>query len=212
MRRAHCIAFALLAAAGPALATEIGLVGVFPGKAAVLVIDGGEPRSVRIGQTRSGVTVISVDREQAVVEVDGQRRNVALGQHYRTEEAADSRQSVVLAADSRGHFMVEGVINGGAMRLLVDTGASAVSLPASDARRLGIDYRKGERGVTQTANGNAIAYRVRLDSVKVGAIELSGVDAIVIESGLEIGLLGMSFLNRLDMRRDGQTMTLIRRF
>jgi len=211
-RAHHCIAFALFAAAGQALATEVGLVGVFPGKAAVLVIDGGEPRSVRIGQKLSGVTVISVEREQAVVEVDGKRRSVALGQHYRTEEAADTRQSVVLAADPRGHFIVEGAINGGSMRLLVDTGASAIALPAADARRLGIDYRKGERGITQTANGNAVAYRVRLDRVKVGTIELSGVDAIVIESGLEIGLLGMSFLNRLEMRRDGQTMTLIRRF
>jgi len=206
MRRAHCIAFALLAAA------DVGLVGVFPGKAAVLVIDGGEPRSVRIGQKLSGVTVISVEREQAVVEIDGKRRSVALGQHYRGEEAADTRQSVVLAADPRGHFIVDGAINGGSMRFLVDTGATAIALPATDARRLGIDYRKGERGVTQTANGNAIAYRVRLDRVKIGAIELTSVDAIVIESGLDIALLGMSFLNRLEMRRDGQTMTLIRRF
>jgi aspartyl protease family protein len=212
MRRAHCIAFALLAAAVPAFAADVGLVGVFPGKAAVLVIDGGEPRSVRIGQKLSGVTVISVEREQAIVEIDGNRRSVALGQHYRSEEAADTRQSVVLAADPRGHFIVDGAINGGSMRFLVDTGATAIALPAGDARRLGIDYHKGQRGVTQTANGDAIAYRVRLDRVKVGPIELNSVDAIVIESGLDIALLGMSFLNRLEMRRDGQTMTLIRRF
>jgi len=212
MRELHCMAFLLLAAAAQAFAADVSLVGVFPGKAAVLVIDGGAPRSVRVGQKLSGVTVIAVDREQAVVEVDGQRRSVALGQHYRGEEAPDTRQSVVLAADARGHFTVEGAINGGSMRFLVDTGATAIALPASDARRLGIDYRKGVRGITHTANGNAVAYRVRLDRVKVGAIELTGVEAIVIESGLEIALLGMSFLNRVEMRREGETMTLIRRF
>jgi aspartyl protease family protein len=48
--------------------------------------------------------------------------------------------------------------------------------------------------------------------VKLGAIELSAVEAVVIEQGLEIALLGMSFLNRVDMKRDGHTMTLTRRF
>lgn len=55
-------------------------------------------------------------------------------------------------------------------------------------------------------------YRVRFDSVKLGAIELTGVDGIVIEQGLDIALLGMSFLNRVEMKREGQTMVLIRRF
>ena len=64
----------------------------------------------------------------------------------------------------------------------------------------------------QTANGPAPAYRVRLDRVKLGDIELNGVEGMVIEQGLGIALLGMSFLNRVEMRRDGQLMTLIRRF
>jgi aspartyl protease family protein len=55
-------------------------------------------------------------------------------------------------------------------------------------------------------------YRVRFDSVKLGAIELSGIDGIVIEQGLDIALLGMTFLNRVEMKRDGHTMVLIRRF
>jgi len=87
-----------------------------------------------------------------------------------------------------------------------------VALPAAEAQRLGIDYRKGERGYTHTAGGVVPIYRVRLDSVKLGAIELSGIDGVVIEQGLDIALLGMTFLNRVDMKRDGQTMVLIRRF
>ncbi|MNC92288.1 hypothetical protein D3C83_86840 [compost metagenome] len=51
-----------------------------------------------------------------------------------------------------------------------------------------------------------------LATVRVGGIELQNVEAIVIEQGLTIALLGNSFLSRMDMRREGQTMTLTRRF
>jgi aspartyl protease family protein len=65
----------------------------------------------------------------------------------------------------------------------------------------------------QTANGATAGYLVKLDKVKVGAIELTNVEGTVLEEGLgTVGLLGMSFLNRVEMQRDGQTMTLIRRF
>ncbi len=53
---------------------------------------------------------------------------------------------------------------------------------------------------------------VKLAKVKVGAIELHEIDGVVVEHGPGVALLGMSFLNRLEMKRDGDTMTLIRRF
>ena len=96
--------------------------------------------------------------------------------------------------------------------MLVDTGASMVALPASDALRLGINYKIGQRITVNTANGVAAAYRIKLDSVKVGDIELRQIDAVIHETGLPYALLGMSFLNRTDMRRDGEQMTLTRRF
>jgi aspartyl protease family protein len=63
-----------------------------------------------------------------------------------------------------------------------------------------------------TANGVAPVYQVVLDTVKVGDIEIHQVDAMVQESGLPFILLGMSFLNRTDMRRDGAQMVLTKRF
>jgi len=132
--------------------------------------------------------------------------------HYRSAPAASDRQSVTLAADPRGHFFMDGAVNGNPMRFLVDTGATVVALPAADARRLGLDYRKGQPGFTNTAGGVVQAYRIKLDRVRLGDIELNAVDAVVIERGLDIALLGMSFLNRVEMKREGQTMTLIRRF
>ncbi len=187
-------------------------MGTFGDKAAILSIDGGEPRSVRVGQSAGGVTVIAVEKDRATIEIGGARRTIRRGQHYRSDPKADERQSVVLSAGPGGHFVTEGTVNGGAVRFLVDTGATSIALPAADAVRLGIDYRRGVPGTLMTANGPAPAYRVKLDSVRVGAIELSNVDAVVMERGLAVALLGMSFLNRVEMRREGATLTLTRRF
>jgi len=202
----------LLAAACPALATDVSLVGVIGDKAAVIAIDGGAPTTIKVGQKFGAVTLVTVERERATVEVDGKRRVLLLGQGYRTSAATSDRQSVTLAADRSGHFVTDGQVNGGAVRFLVDTGATAIALPAADARRLGIDYLKGRPGMTQTAAGPVPIYIVRLDTVRVGGIELQAVDAIVIEQGLNVALLGMTFLNRVEMKRDGATMTLTRRF
>ena len=98
------------------------------------------------------------------------------------------------------------------MRSVVDTGASVVVLSSADAERLGLDWRKGVRRTMQTANGPTAGYLVKLSKVKVGGIELREVDGVVVEQGPGVALLGMSFLNRLEMKRDGDTMTLIRRF
>jgi aspartyl protease family protein len=119
---------------------------------------------------------------------------------------------VTIAADPRGHFFTDATINDLRVRSVVDTGASVVVISVDDANRLGLDWRKGERGTMQTANGFTAGYRVKLATVKVGAIELHEIDGVVVEHGPGVALLGMSFLNRLEMKRDGDTMTLTRRF
>ena len=199
-------------AAPAAMAAEVTLVGVFGDKAAVLAIDGGAPRTVKVGQKLGDVTVIAVQKDRATIESGGKRRVLVRGQTYSTSGAGGARQSVTMSAGAGGHFMVDGQIGGGAIRFLIDTGASVVAIPASEANRLHIDYRKGRPGTTQTAAGPVPVYAVRLDSVRVGSIELQNVEAIVIEQGLSVALLGNSFLNRVEMQRDGQTMTLTRRY
>ena len=199
-----------LAAALPAAAADVSFVGSIGDKAAILVIDGAAPRTVKVGQKSGPVTVVSVERERAVVDIEGVRRTLLRGQHYHT--GASDRQSTVLAADGRGHFIAEGAINNKPVRFVVDTGATVVALPASEAVRLGIDYRKGFPGSTRTAGGVVPVYRLVFDTVKVGGIELHAVEGVVIERGLDIALLGMSFLSRVEMKNEGQTMTLIRRY
>jgi aspartyl protease family protein len=212
MRHFICLSL-LVSAAAFAAGDDVALIGVIGDKAAVLAIAGGAPKTVKVGQTWNGVTVIAVTREHATVEIEGKRRALILGQHYRSAEAlATSRESVTLAADPRGHFFADAAVNDIPMRFVVDTGASAVVLSVADASRLGIDWRKGARRTMQTANGQTVGYLVKLDRLRVGGIELHDIDGVVVEQGMGVGLLGMSFLNRVDMRRDGDTMTLTRRF
>jgi len=209
----NIIALLLFLACTPVLAADVALIGVIGDKAAVLAVDGGEPKAVKVGQKWNGVTVLAVEKERATVEIDGKRRVLVLGQHYRGAAPTSDRQSVTLAADSRGHFFADASVNDVPMRFVVDTGASVVVLSAADASRLGVDWRRGPRRMIQTANGATAGYLVKLDKVRVGGIELMNVEGTVIEEGLgAVGLLGMSFLNRVEMQRDGQTMTLIRRF
>ena len=188
------------------------LVGIFGDKAAVVAIGGGPPKTIKVGQSFGGVTLIAVEKERATIEVEGKRRVLQRGQTYSSSAGASDRQSVTLAAGAGGHFAAEGLVNGGSVRFVIDTGATMVTLPGSDAVRLGIDYRKGQVGTTQTAAGPTTAYRVRLDSVRVGGIELSNIDGLVIEQGLPIALLGMSFLNRVEMKQEGGRLTMIRRY
>lgn len=205
----------LLCCAGLSLcaqAAEIGVVGLFPGKA-VLVVDGNAPKIYAVGsKLGDGATLVAADNASATIEVNGKRQILSMGEHVH-RAAAGNKNSVTLQADARGHFRVQGQINGGSsLEMLVDTGASLIAIPATDARRLGINYKNGRLARANTANGIVNTYIVRLDSVKIGDVELNQVDASIQEDGLPYTLLGMSFLNRMEMRRDGEQMTLTKRF
>ncbi|WP_025918068.1 TIGR02281 family clan AA aspartic protease [Herminiimonas sp. CN] len=200
---------ALLASASHA--ADIAVVGLFPGKA-VLVVDGGTPKTFAVGSiVTPGVKLLTATESSATVIVNDKKQTIAIGQHV-NRSAPTGPTSVVLQANGQGHFMVQGQINGGAIQMLVDTGATMIAFSEADAQRLGINYKAGQPGRVNTANGSVPVYRVKLDTVKVGSIELNQVDAVVQQAGLPFALLGMSFLNRMEMRRDGEHMTLTKRF
>lgn len=205
----------LVAAALPALGADIAVSALFGGKALVTV-DGGKPRMLSVGEsTPEGVRLVSATSEAAVLEYQGRRQTLGLGQGTRVSGAAAASDAgkVVLKADARGHFHANGWINGGTVRFLVDTGATSIALSAAEARRLGINYLQGTRAQARTANGIVNGYGVKLATVRIGDITLHNVDAYVLEGGVMAdALLGMSFLNRTLMNRDGDTLTLVRRF
>ncbi|MGH8677349.1 MAG: retropepsin-like aspartic protease family protein, partial [Burkholderiales bacterium] len=181
---------------------------------AVLVIDKGKPRTLRVGETGpNGVTLISVTSEQAIIEVEGKRRRLTLGEAISTAAPTVNRPTVTLISDRDGHFVTTGSINGATVRLLVDTGASLVAMGLADARRAGVNYLAGEKAYANTANGIVPIYRVRLSNVRVGEIVLNDVEGMVhANADMPLVLLGMSFLGKLDMRREGDSLTLIRRY
>lgn len=202
-----------LAVAAPSLAVDVSVVGLFPNKA-IVTIDGGRPRTLSVGDPAlNNVRLISATPDVAVLEIEGKRRTLGIGQGVYSALQPRGHPVVTLNADSTGHYLTTGSINGGTVKFLVDTGATMVSLGASDAKRLGIDYEKGQRGTSNTANGIASVYRVKLDAVKVGNIALTNVDGVVHESSdMPFVLLGMSFLGRLEIRQDGQQMTMMQKY
>ena len=210
MRIVASLVFLLPAAAW---AADVSVIGLFPNKA-VVVIDGGAPRVLSAGQPPvGGVSLVSSDRESATFLIDGQKKTLKIGQHHGGPAKPPSAQSATLTANAQGHFMADGQVNGGTVRFLVDTGATQVAISSADASRLGIDYRKGQQALMGTANGTTVAYKVTLNSVRVGDIEVNNIEAAVLEgSQMPFALLGMSFLNRMEMKRDGQVMVLTRRF
>lgn len=215
VRNLRAIFLLFLLGPGAAAAADINVVGLTAGKA-VVSIDGGKPRTLTVGQvTPEGVKLIAATSESAVFEVDGERQTLAVGQGAAVANTSATRggDTVTLYADSRGHFIATGVVNGVSLRFLVDTGASSVVLSSTDARQAGVNYLAGTRALTQTANGVVLVYTVKLDTLRIGDVTVNNVDAVVIEGDkLPMALLGMSFLNRMEMRREGTTLTLIRRF
>ena len=205
-------AMALLAAA-PVWAQSVSMSGSL-GDKALLVIDG-TPRTVATGATVQGVRLVSVTGSDAVVEVKGKRMTLAMGGAQVNLGGAPSDgggTQIVLTADSRGHFFAGGSVNGKAVRFVVDTGATFVSMGAAQAQQLGVDFTKGERGISNTANGQVAVYKVKLASVRIGDVQLYDVDGLVGQQPMDAILLGNSFLTRFQMKRDNDTMTLTKRY
>jgi aspartyl protease family protein len=207
----------LLCGAGTCSAALVSVAGLFPGKV-LLSVDGGAPRSLAAGQkSPEGVTVVAVGADTVTLEYAGKRRALRMGESFSTTGLAAPAAApaapggdIVLAADSRGHYMTVGAINDRAVRFMVDTGASVVWISAEVASRVGSDYRSGQPILVNTAGGPRNAFAVRLPSVRVGSVTLTDVDGAVGEGAGtgEMGLLGMSFLSRLSMTRDGNQLRL----
>ena len=192
-------------------AQDVALAGILGGKA-LLVVNGSAPRGVAPGESHMGVQVVSVGREDAVVDSAGGRRSLRLGEAPVRVGGSGTGQRVVLKADARGHFVSSGQINGRIMQYMVDTGASTVAIGRPDAQRMGLKFEEQGQSVRMnTANGVAQGWRMRLDSVRVGDVELRGVDAIVTPQPMPYVLLGNSFLREFEMSRNGDEMVLLKR-
>jgi aspartyl protease family protein len=205
------IALGLLVSTGAA-ALDVNVVGLFPNKA-VVQIDGRALQTLSVGQkTRDDVTLLSVTRDSATFDIQGRRVALSLGSARRQASPTVEANFAKVQTNDRGDLAADGEVNGMPIRFVVDTGATLITLSAREADRLGLEYHNAQKTMIATANGEVPAYRLKLDTVRVGDMAVHDVDAVIAESNnLPTALLGMSFLNRVDIRREGTVMTLTKR-
>ncbi|MEK8050204.1 retropepsin-like aspartic protease [Ideonella sp. DXS22W] len=192
-------------------AQSVSLAGSMGNGRALLLIDG-QPQTLAVGASARGVTLRRLGDGEAEVEVGGQRQLLRLGASPAQVGIGASTPSVgnviVLPASEGGHFVATGTINGRTVQFTVDTGATTVALSQSEANRIGLDWKSGQRGQSMTANGLVPVHSLTLSSVKIAGVEVMNVRATVLPAEMPVILLGNSFLDRFTMRRDGDTMRL----
>ncbi len=198
-----------LLAALPLAAQNVTFSGSLGSTKALLVIDG-QPHTLAVGASARGVTLRRVGDGEAEIEVDGRPTVLRLGAPARLGAAGPQvgGTTITIPMGPGGHFSSVGTINGKSVQFLVDTGATTVAMSQAEATRLGLDWQRGRRGLSQTAGGVVPIHGISLTSVKVGGVEVFNVDAVVLPAEMPMVLLGNSFLSRFSMRRDADVMRL----
>jgi len=195
-------------------AESVVLAGMM-GSKALLVVNGAAPKTVAAGETHQGIKVVSTLGDQAVIEQSGKRHTLRVGDapvNMGASGGGGGGTRIALTESSGGHFMTAGQINGRAVQFMVDSGATHIVMSLLDAERAGIDYKNGQRVRMTTANGETQGFRIKLNSVRVGDVEVYNVDAVVTPQSMPFTLLGNSFLTRFQMKRENNLMTLDKRY
>lgn len=200
--------FILLAVSANGLAAQtIKVMALFKDKA-IVTVDGNRQK-LEVGKTVNGITLVSANSQQAVIKLDGKTQTLKLGSGISSFK--DERNSgEVIQKNGMGMFVTEASINGNApIPALIDTGAVAVAMSKKMADDLKLDYSSAREISASTANGKVNTHLVNLSSIKVGKIELKDVQALVSDGEMTQILLGMTFLNRLQVIHNANSMTLL---
>ncbi|MFL0805222.1 MAG: TIGR02281 family clan AA aspartic protease [Agarilytica sp.] len=180
----------------------------------VLEVNGAQ-RMIKAGKTSpEGITLISSNTKEAVVEIDGKRQTLTLSRQIGgVQYSAPEKEQIRIARGVGGHYFTPGRINGQKVNFLVDTGATNVAMSSLVANKLRLDYKSGMPVSISTANGVIRGYRIVLQSVSVGTVKIHNVEATVTEGAFpsEI-LLGNSYLARVEMNVDDGVLVLQAKF
>ncbi|STQ90448.1 retropepsin-like aspartic protease family protein [Iodobacter fluviatilis] len=135
--------------------------------------------------------------------------NVFLAHQYNPNTRtflAGQGQELTLQRSRDGHFRLNGNINGQPVVLLIDTGATTLTMSAALAERLKL--KPGQPYISQTANGEVKGYLSKIDQLSFGPFEFKHLTVgVVPQLGDEI-LLGMNVIKRFDMTLKGEQMIL----
>jgi len=131
----------------------------------------------------------------ASVQAETPERRMSVASDISGEPIANA---AILRREPDGHYWANADVDGTSIRLMVDTGASTVALTYRDAQRLGLepdtlDYRWSIR----TAGGEVKGASVLIPAIRIGMVEVTNVEGMVLRDGLTQSLLGMTFLGEL---------------
>lgn len=189
-------------------ALEIEVVGLFKNTALVRI--DGEQKLLKQGVASSeGIELIQADSKGAIVVYKDEQIELSLsGKISTTFEQPTS--SMVQIVGRNNQFKTSGSINGRSVGFLVDTGATVVAMNKNHAASLGLNYEKGSVAKVETAGGVISAYQVFVDSITVGGIKAVNVEVAVLEGDHPSDiLLGMSFLQHVEIQKSEGLMTLV---
>lgn len=171
----------------------------------------GERKSLRVGQSHQGVTLLSAYSRTATFDIDGQQTVLGISRRIGANYLPPENQVVTIKRDAQLQYQTEATINGRQVRVMVDTGANVVALNSRQAGALGIDYTAGEQARVETAGGVVNAWLVTLRSVSVGGIRVDNVKASVVEGDFPATvLLGMTYLQHVQIKENKGVLSLSR--
>jgi aspartyl protease family protein len=199
----------LLGLSSLSLADDIMLIGTMGNKGVFQI--NGQKKTLQTGQESGPFKIVAIQTESAIVSSNGKQRQLQLGQGYvaSNSDGAEGSGNLILTPDERGHYSANITINQIAQRGLIDTGATHLSMSRPIADSMKIDYQTGRIGRSQTANGIIASWLVIVPQIKLGNIMVYDVPLVVRDSNdASPVLIGMSLLNRFQMKREQELMIL----
>ncbi len=195
-----------------ALALDVIVMAIF-GDTVILKVDGTRHK-LKVGdKTPEGISLAGIDSDTIILKQGNKKTRHKLGGHVsfglEGGRGKKPKKDAIATIWPQGDmYVTHGYINKFSVTFMVDTGATWIAMSESLAKRMGINYFRGERGIAGTASGRTTIYKIKLDSVRVGGIVLYNVEAAVIPHLSGHVLLGNSFLKYTEMTRTRQVMIL----
>ncbi|PLW81736.1 TIGR02281 family clan AA aspartic protease [Kineobactrum sediminis] len=200
----------LLAQAVGVQAASVTVEALLP-NTVVLKINGTR-KTLRAGDSYEGVKLISADATVALLEINGERRQLGLHRNITTSYQAPEQRRLDIPRNERMQYITTALINGNSVQVIVDTGANVVAINSGQAAAMGINYKEtGSPSKLETASSLVDAWTVNLASVEVGGIRVENVRASIIEGGYpSTPLLGMTYLQHVELRESNGVLSLSR--
>ena len=220
-----------------AVATTLQLSSVSARSSAQFVIDGLR-REARVGAfTDEGLLLEKISDDTASFLFNGLLRRMRVGEMAVIDSQTQGFISHQIRADQKNKYLTPALLNGGNVQAEIDRNADVLVIPVADADRLNLPYKDKKsrtllapkQTISETKEGKEIktviepkdkdgkpltykTYVLPLTSVRVGAVDVYGVNAIVSEKpGLTTTVIGRDFLKRVAPSWSNRTLTLVRR-